>query len=158
MTQFITLFAGIIGGIILAFLIRNDKEHAFERFYVSVVAIAIGINGIFFGLIPHVFFGDYVARNIGWPTGSPFQFEVGVHDGCWGLLALLSARYKRGFLQATSIGYSAFLLLAGGNHLMETVLKGNYAPYNFQYIAGDILPAAVFLFLAWKYSKRPSLD
>jgi hypothetical protein len=158
MTQFITLFAGIIVGTIWAFSIRKDKERAFERFYVSVVAIAIGINGIFFGFIPHVFFADYIAKNIGWPTGSPFQLEVGFHDGCWGLLGLLSARYKRGFLQATSIGYSAFLLLAGGNHLMETVLKGNYAPYNFQYIAGDILPAAVYLFLAWKYSKRPSLD
>ena len=158
MTQFITLFAGIIVGTIWAFSVERTEERAFERFYVSVVAIAIGINGIFFGFIPHVFFADYIATNIGWATGSPFQLEVGFHDGCWGLLGLLSARYKGGFLQATSIGFSAFLLLAGGNHLMETVLKGNYVPYNFQYIAGDIIPAAVYLFLAWKYSKRPSLD
>jgi hypothetical protein len=158
MTEVITLIAGIIVGVIWAWPIRKDKEHAFERFYVSVVFIAIGLNGIFFGFIPHIFFADYIAKNIGWPTGSPFQFEVGAHDGCWGILGILSARYKRGFLQASSIGYSAFLLIAGGNHLREVVLKGNYAPYNFQYIAGDILLAAVFLFLAWKYSKRPSLD
>jgi hypothetical protein len=158
MTEVITLVIGIIVGLLLAWPVRQDKERAFERFYVSVVFIAIGLNGIFFGFIPHIFFADYIAKNIGWPTGSPFQFEVGVHDGCWGFLGIISARYKKGFLQASSIGYSAFLLIAGGNHLRETLLKGNYAPYNFQYIAGDILPAAVFLFLAWKYSKRPSID
>lgn len=117
----------------------------------AVVFVAIGFNGIFFGFIPHVFFADFIATNIGWPTGSPFQFEVGVHDGCWGLLGLLSARYKRGFLQATAFGWSVFLLFAGVNHLKETVLAGNFAPYNIQFIAGDILPAVVFLLLVWKY-------
>jgi hypothetical protein len=26
---------------------------------------------------------------IGWPPGNPFQFEVGVHDGAWGVLGFL---------------------------------------------------------------------
>jgi hypothetical protein len=148
------LFVGILSGLAWAWPHRHEPKIAFERFYVAVVFVAIGFNGIFFGFIPHVFFADYIATKIGWPTGSPFQFEVGVSDGCWGLLGFLSARYKQGFLQATTIGWSAFLIIAGANHLKETVMKGNYAPYNFQFIAGDLIPAAVFLLLAWKYSHR----
>lgn len=130
---------------------------ALERFYVAVVSFPIGLNGIFFGFIPHVFFADTIAAKIGWPTGSPSQFEVGVHCGCWGLLGLLAARYKGGFLQTTAIGWSVFLLLAGGNHLKETIPNGNYSPYNFQFIAGDLIPAVIFLLLAWKYSRGPAL-
>ncbi len=158
MSVLITLLLGVIIGLLAVFPIRKDKASAFERFYVVVVFFVIGINGILFGAIPHIFFADYIAKNIGWPTGSPFQFEVGVHDGCWGILGILSARYKQGFIQATSVGYSIFLLIAGGNHLRETVFKGNFAPYNFQYIAGDILPAVILLFLAWHYSKRNALN
>jgi len=158
MIVLILLGIGIIAGFVRAWPHRGDPMIALERFYVAVIFFAIGVNGIFFGFIPHVFFADTSATKIGWPTGSPFQFEVGVHDGCWGLLGLLAARYKGGFLQATAIGWSFFLLFAGGNHLKETVLNGNYAPYNFQFIAGDLIPAAVFLLLAWKYSRyrRPA--
>jgi Family of unknown function (DUF6790) len=38
--------------------------------------------------IPQVFFADQSAKLIGWPTRSPFQVEVGVHDGAWGILGL----------------------------------------------------------------------
>jgi hypothetical protein len=122
-----------------------------------MIYFAIGLNGIFFGFIPHVFLADTIATKLGWPTGTPFQFEAGMHDGCRGLLGLLAARYKGGFLQATAIGWSVFLLLAGGNHLKETLLNGNYSTYNFQYIAGDLIPATIFLLLAWKYRRRQGI-
>jgi hypothetical protein len=154
MIVLILLGIGFMAGLIRAWPCRSDPTAALERFYVAVVFFAIGLNGVFFGFIPHVFFADATATKIGWSTGSPFQFEVGVHDGCWGLLGLLAARYKGGFLQATTIGWSLFLLFAGGNHLKETVLAGNYAPYNFQFIAGDLIPAVIFLLLAGKYSRR----
>src|SRR6476659_8155319 len=36
---------------------------------------------------------DDVARSIGWPPGSPFQWEVGVADLGWGVLGVLSPTY-----------------------------------------------------------------
>ena len=49
----------------------------------------VGFVGLIFGFIPHVFFADQAAEGIGWAPGSPFQFEVGFHDGAWGLLGFL---------------------------------------------------------------------
>jgi hypothetical protein len=53
------------------------------------LVLGVGVIGLPLGFIPHVFFPDYAAQSIGWPTGSPFQFEVGVHDGAWGVLGFL---------------------------------------------------------------------
>ena len=50
------------------------------------LVLDVGVIGLPLGFIPHVFFADQAAGLIGWPPGSPFQFEVGIHDGAWGLL------------------------------------------------------------------------
>ena len=50
--------------------------------------IDVGVMGFLFGFIPHVFFPDQAAKMIGW-SPSRFQFEVGVHDGAWGVLGFL---------------------------------------------------------------------
>lgn len=78
-----------------------------------------------------------------------------MHDGCWGLLDFFRPDTRADFSrQPSSVGPS--LLFAGGNHLKESVLNGNYAPYNFQFIAGDLFPAVILLLFAWKYSHRPA--
>src|SRR5262245_16892817 len=53
------------------------------------LVLNVGVIGLPLGFIPHVFFPDQAAHLIGWPAGSPFQFEVGFHDGAWGLLGFL---------------------------------------------------------------------
>src|SRR5262245_61708397 len=53
------------------------------------LVLDVGVIGLPLGFVPHVFFPDAAARLIGWPPGSPFQFEVGMHDGAWGLLGFL---------------------------------------------------------------------
>jgi hypothetical protein len=45
------------------------------------LVFGVGVIGLPLGFIPHVFFADQTAQSIGWPPGSPLQFEVGVHDG-----------------------------------------------------------------------------
>jgi hypothetical protein len=47
------------------------------------LVLDVGVIGLLFGFIPHVFFADQAAHLIGWPPGGPFQFEVGIHDGAW---------------------------------------------------------------------------
>ena len=54
------------------------------------LVLDVGVIGLPLGFIPHVFFPNQAAELIGWPPGSPFQLEVGFHDGAWGLLGFLS--------------------------------------------------------------------
>jgi hypothetical protein len=95
------------------------------------LVFGVGVIGLPLGFIPHVFFADETARSIGWPTGSPFQFEVGLHDGAWGVLGFLCIWIGGLFWLATGLGFSLFMLGASYGHLREMVIEENYAPYNF---------------------------
>src|SRR5262245_23809649 len=88
----------------------------------------VGVIGLPMGFVPHVFFPDQSARQIGWPTGSPFQFEVGFHDGAWGLLGFLCIWIGGTFWLATGLGWSFFMLGATYGHVREAIVRGNYAP------------------------------
>ena len=83
----------------------------------------VGVIGLPLGFIPHVFFADETARAIGWPTGSPFQFEVGVHDGACGVLGFLCIWIGGTFWLATGLGWALFMLGATYGHIRETVLE-----------------------------------
>src|SRR6185369_15461140 len=61
---------------------------------------------------------DRAAELIGWPPGSPFQLEVGFHDGAWGLLGFLSICIGGSFWLATGLGWSFFMLGATYGHLI----------------------------------------
>ena len=152
--MFLVIFLiSIAIGLVSAMRHADKKALFYECFLTPVVFIGIGFTGLL-GFFGHVFMADATAVKIGWPTGSPFQFEVGAHDGCWGVLALFSAWFKGGFMVATALGWSLFLLLAGYGHIRETVLHGNFAPYNFGCIAGDIVPAVCILVLTSLYYKH----
>ncbi len=153
----IVLFLTAVGlgiGAARAYGHKQDKAEFYTRLFLPVVFMTVGINGTLFGFMPHVFFSDIIADKIGWAKGSPFQLEVGYHDGCWGVIGLLALWFRGGFALAAGIGWALFLLLAGWGHIRETVMNGNYAPYNFQFIAGDILPAVLLLVLARLYYKH----
>ena len=145
---------GLAIGVARAYKYKADKALFYERLLLPVIFVTVGINGILFGFIPHVFFSDMIADKIGWSKGNPFQLEVGYHDGCWGVIGLLSAWFKGRFALAAGIGWALFLLLAGWGHLHETIVNHNYAPYNFQFIAGDIIPAILLFVLSYLYYKH----
>jgi Family of unknown function (DUF6790) len=109
----------------------------------------VGIVGLIFGFIPHVFFADQVAERIGWAPGSPFQFEVGFHDGAWGLLGFLCIWIGGSFWLATGLGWSFFMIGAAYGHIVETLREGNYAPYNFLTIFTDGFIAIWLLILLY---------
>lgn len=117
------------------------------------LVIDVGVVGLPLGFVPHVFFPDETARMIGWPAGSPFQFEVGMHDGAWGVLGFLCLFIGGTFWLATGLGWSLFMLGATFGHIRETVLKSDYAPYNFLTIFSDgfiALWLLLLLFLYWR--------
>jgi hypothetical protein len=62
----------------------------------------IGVAGVI-GATGHLLKADNVARSMGWPPGSPFQWEVGVAYLGWGVLGLMCPWYGRGFWLATIV-------------------------------------------------------
>ncbi|MFL5260393.1 MAG: DUF6790 family protein [Hyphomicrobiales bacterium] len=104
---------------------------------VYAFAFDIGVIGFLLGFIPHVFFPDEAADRIGWARGSPFEFEVGFHDGAWGILGFLCIWFGGLFWYATGVGWSFFLIGATYGHIREALQQGNFAPYNFLTIFSD---------------------
>jgi hypothetical protein len=118
------------------------------------LVLDVGFIGLPMGFVPHVFFADETAKMIGWPPGSPFQFEVGVHDGAWGVLGFLCIWIGGTFWLATGLGWSLFMLGATYGHIHQMVKHGNYAPYNFLTIFSDGFIGIwllVLLFLYWRW-------
>src|SRR5687767_13017175 len=56
------------------------RRNVLRIFLVYAFVFDVGAVGFLFGFVPHVFFADQAAELIGWPKGSMFQFEVGLHD------------------------------------------------------------------------------
>ncbi|MBM3544941.1 MAG: hypothetical protein FJX44_10655 [Alphaproteobacteria bacterium] len=115
------------------------------------LVLGVGVIGLPLGFIPHVFFPDEAARLIGWPPGSPFQFEVGMHDGAWGILGFLCIWIGGTFWLATGLGWSFFMLGACYGHIREMIVHENYAPYNFLTIFSDGFIGIWLLILLWLY-------
>lgn len=107
----------------------------------------VGFIGFFFGFIPHVFFADRAAQTIGWATGSHFQYEVGFHDGAWGILGFLCIWIRGRMWLATGLGWSFFMAGAAIGHLRDTLVHGNYAPNNFLMIFVDSFIAVTLVLL-----------
>jgi hypothetical protein len=117
------------------------------------LVLDVGVIGFVFGFIPHVFFANEAAKMIGWPPGNPFQFEVGIHDGAWGVLGFLCIWIGGLFWLATGLGWSLFMLGATYGHIHQMVEKGNYAPYNFLTIFSDGFVAVWLLLLLYLYHR-----
>ena len=118
------------------------------------LVLDVGVIGWLLGFIPHILFADQTARLIGWPPGSPFQYEVGVHDGAWGVLGFLCIWIGRSFWLATGLGWSLFMLGATCGHIRQMLLAENYAPYNFLTIFSDGFIAIwllVLLYLCYRW-------
>jgi hypothetical protein len=110
------------------------------------LVLGVGVIGLPLGFIPHVSFPDYAAQSIGWPTGSPFQFEVGVHDGAWGVLGFLCIWIGGLFWLATGLGWSLFMLGA--------TYGGDYALYNFLTLFSDGFIGVWLLLLLYLYWRQ----
>ena len=129
----------------------GTRDRVVRLLFLYALVFDVGVIGLLFGFIPHVFFADEAARLIGWPPGSPFQFEVGIHDGAWGLLGFLSIWIGGSFWIATGLGWSVFMLGATYGHIHQTMQEGNYAPYNFLTIFSDGFIAVWLLVLLYLY-------
>jgi hypothetical protein len=132
----------------------RTRQRVVEILLLYALVLDVGVIGMPLGFIPHIFFADEAARSIGWAPGSPFQFEVGFHDGAWGLLGFLCLWIRGSFWIATGLGWAFFMFGAAYGHLREVLVEGNYAPYNFFTTFSDGFVAVwlvVLVYLYWRW-------
>lgn len=158
------LFAAIaIAGSAIHLAVRRrslDAPRAIEIFLAWGLAVLIGLNGVV-GAAFHIFMADYTARLIGWPTGSPFQFENAMGDLAMGVLGVLCIWIRGRFWLATIIASSIQLLGDAYGHVYQLVAHNDHAPYNLGPILySDILfPVAVIaLYVAHGWLTRRSTE
>jgi hypothetical protein len=117
--------------------------------YQFVFVVAVGGTMAFLG---HVFMPDKIAESIGWPTGSPFQYEVGIADGAFGMLGWICI-FKRGlFWWATGLAWSFFMVGDAIGHVMRLVQDDDFAPGNAGMWLPEFVIAAVLItsLIVWK--------
>lgn len=115
----------------------------------------IGVT-YFYNFVCHVFFGQAIAKFIGWAQ-SPFQAEVGWASLGYAVLGFMSFRPNRALRVGTVAAVACFMLGAAVGHVYQIVTVHNLAPGN----AGGMLWYDVLLplfgfFLLWK-TRRSAL-
>ena len=113
------------------FVGKKEKTIAnIMRVYLNfLVFFCIGIQGILAAFM-HTFFANFAAAQIGWVTGSPFQFEVAMASLGFSVVGFLAFRGSLGMRAAAVIAPAVFLLGAAGGHVWQMVHAGNFAPGN----------------------------
>jgi uncharacterized protein DUF6790 len=111
---------------------RRDRSHGSEvvLMYVLGVSGAIGM----FNVVMHTVFASDVAASIGWPTGNPFQTEVGFANLAIGIVGF-ACFWRYDFWLPAITAKCAFAWGAGLTHMMDIARSGNLATNN----AGPIL-------------------
>jgi hypothetical protein len=97
------------------------------------------------GLFGHVFISDSVAESIGWPTGNPFQLEVGFANLAIGILGIIAMGRRDGFREATVIAVTVFGVGATIVHVSDIIQTGNLAPGNTIQNVGNLLKPALLI-------------
>jgi hypothetical protein len=126
---------------------RLTRERTLEIILLWFLVIAVGIAGMI-GFIMHYFFADEMARGIGFPIGNPFQREVAFANLAFGILGILSIKYRGGFWLATIISSSVFLLGAAYGHVLE-MSSGNYAANNAGMVLYTDIALPIILIGVW---------
>lgn len=151
---FFPLLAAIIS-IIHIHVKKYTGTAAVGNFLMWQLAVGFGLS-LLYGGFGHLVFPNQVAESIGWPTGSPFQREVGMWDAAMGITGLLCLKFKDEFWVAMVAGPGLFYFGAGLGHLWELMAKGDTAPNN----AGGVMYIDLFypIFLAalliWYWKKK----
>ena len=136
----------------------RPRERRLEIFLLYIFGIGVAGSGIggFFG---HVFISDSVAESIGWPTGNPFQLEVGFANLAIGILGIVAMDRRDGFREATVIAVTVFAVGATVVHVMDVIESGNLAPGNtIQNVSNLLRPALLIAFLAASRRAQRSPD
>ena len=97
--------------------------------------------------VMHTVFAKSTAKNIGWKTNG-FQYELGFASLGLGLAGIIAAYKGSGSWLELTIVITAFLVLAGINHIVEMVKSSNFNPGNTIILIYDFgLPISLWVLL-----------
>lgn len=134
------LLAIAVGGCQLLFSSKTvNRKNVIEIYLKTVIFFCLGVMGIF-GFIAHTFFAEETAAMIGWWSGSPFQFEVGMANLGFGLIGLLSPFFREQFWAATILGNLAWYWGNAVGHIRSMMYQHNFTSGN----AGAYFYADIF--------------
>ena len=156
MAVFIILFvlSFVVGGMhVLMDKQPRTGERVAEILLLWLLVINTGFGGLY-AFSGHVFAADEVAESIGWPTGNPFQTEVGVANLAIGTLGILSYWIRGNFWTAAVIATSVWLLGAAAIHVREMLGEGNYNPGNAGVVFYMDIIGPLLLIVLLIYSRR----
>jgi hypothetical protein len=128
-----------------------------ELVMIYVLAISVGANGLS-GAYGHLFLSDLVAEGVGWPTGSPFQLEMGFANLLVGVLGLMAIGRRDGFRTATIIATTIIGVGATLVHLQDIIAHGNLAPGNTIQNIGNLLDPIILIGLTWYASRMAAVE
>src|SRR4029453_8286524 len=122
----------------------QSRDRKIETFLLYLFGIGVAGSGVcgFFG---HYFISDSVAESIGWPTGNPFQLEVGFANLAVGILGIVAMGRRDGFREATVIAVTVFGIGATIVHARDIIETGNLAPGNTLQNVGNLLKPALLI-------------
>jgi hypothetical protein len=128
-----------------------------ELIIIYLLAISVGVNGLS-GAFGHIFLSDLVAEGVGWPTGSPFQLEMGFANLLVGVLGLMAISRRDGFRTAAILATTILGLGATTVHLWDIAAAGNLAPGNTIQNVGNLLDPVLLIGLTWLASRAADPD
>ncbi len=114
---------------------HRDKQprsaaRTFEIFLIWWMVVSVGVAAIF-GAMFHFFDGPKTAKEIGFTNGDGgFQTEVGFADLAVGVLGVLCARFRDGFLLAAVLAVSICYLGDAYGHIHQAAIHDNHDPDN----------------------------
>jgi hypothetical protein len=146
-TIFTILPLVLAGVVLLVDKSASTRERRIEVFMIFLFALGVAGSGIggFFG---HLFLSNQVAESVGWPTGSPFQLEMGFANLILGVLGIIAVGRRDGFREATVIAVTILGFGATVVHIIDILETGNLAPGNtIQNFANLVRPTLLIGFL-----------
>lgn len=131
----LTTYVGIVGFVVaeVVQLAQHGTAGLLPATLDNALAWIVGVNAIMIGS-GHLVMPDPIADAIGWPRGSPFQWEVGLAGVLIGVLGVMAPGFDRGFQLATVIAFSIFYLGAAVGHVVQRLRAGNTSPGNTGFI------------------------
>ncbi|HVA37665.1 MAG TPA: DUF6790 family protein [Candidatus Dormibacteraeota bacterium] len=104
------------------------------------LAFVVGLGGLW-AASGHLLIPNRVAAMIGWPPGSPFQFEVGIANAAIGVLGILALWMRGNFWVAAVIASTVWLWGDAVGHVRQITVAHDFAAGN----AGPVLVSDILL-------------
>ena len=132
MLTFWLLIIAIIVTLIHSYVKKSWKKPKWaETFLAYLLFFNVGIAGLL-GFYAHIFMADTTAQLLGWASGSPFQYQVGMVDLAYGVLGIVAFWVRKRFWSATVLGFVIIMLGCFIGHMIQWG-HGDTASYNISW-------------------------